>query len=289
MKRLEKDLKGLSLQQETGYLRDSIDKFYTKRPIALFCITHLHPILLQHSLQQSDLFLEPSAGDGAFVEATQTLFPDNKCDALDITPEEKTITKEDFLTVDVTRYTNKRVHVVGNPPFGRQSSTAKKFIKHCCKFAQSISFILPKSFKKSSFQQTFDPHFHLLLTVDLPSYSFLVNNVEHDVPCVFQIWYRKEETRHSEEKVDSIYFSYVKKEEQPTICIRRVGVNAGDIFTEIEGKSPQSHYFLSLKDVSPQLFVENYKANVLFTFDNTVGPKSISKQELNKATNQLTF
>jgi hypothetical protein len=42
------------------------------------------------------------------------------------------------------------IHIIGNPPFGRQSSTAIKFIKKSCLFCNSLSFILPKSFKKDS-------------------------------------------------------------------------------------------------------------------------------------------
>ena len=51
-------------------------------------------------------------------------------DAFDIEPPETkyNIVKEDFLELDLNKY-NKSLAFIGNPPFGRQSSIAKKFIK----------------------------------------------------------------------------------------------------------------------------------------------------------------
>ena len=39
---------------------------------------------------------------------------------------------------------NKKVLFFGNPPFGRNSSLALKFIKKCCIHGDTIAFILPK-------------------------------------------------------------------------------------------------------------------------------------------------
>ena len=49
---------------------------------------------------------------------------------------------------------SRKIHVIGNPPFGRQSSLAIKFIKKSCSFSDTISFILPKSFKKDSMKKS---------------------------------------------------------------------------------------------------------------------------------------
>ena len=62
--------------------------------------------------------------------------------------------KQDFLELDIKLYKDvKNVHTIGNPPFGRQSTLAKKFIKKCAVFSDSISFILPKSFRKGSYHR----------------------------------------------------------------------------------------------------------------------------------------
>jgi hypothetical protein len=67
-----------------------------------------------------------------------------------------------------------------------------------------------------------------------------------------------------------------------------VGVYAGKISTEIESKSPQSHYFIRLKEgIHVNTFVDEYNKKVQFDHENTVGPKSISKQELIEQLNGL--
>ena len=75
-------------------------------------------------------------------------------------------------------------------------------------------------------------------------------------------------------------FSFVKKDDNPDISFRRVGVYAGKIFKEIEDKSPQSHYFIKFDNkLTDELFVK--LSNITYASkNNTCGPKSISKQEL---------
>ena len=187
--------------------------------------------------------------------------------------------------MDYSKFSDKNVHIVGNPPFGRQSSLAIKFIRYSALFSKSISFILPKSFKKDSLQNKVPLNFHLLCQVDLPKNSFLVNEKEHDVPCVFQIWEKRETKRLKKKKKEPKNFKFVK--ENPDISFRRVGVNAGDVSTIIEGKSKQSHYFIKFTtEESKRNFFYNYDKGV-FKFDNTVGPRSISKPELIEAFNKI--
>ena len=172
------------------------------------------------------------------------------------------------------------MHIIGNPPFGRQSSLASKFIKHSALFCNSISFVLPKSFKKDSLKKVFPLKFHLLFECDIPDNSFLVGGVEYNVPCVFQIWQRNQLDRPVADILNPTHFKFVSKEEMHDISFRRVGVNAGIIETNTEEKSKQSHYFI--KFTNSCTINENIHALSLvsFEFNNTVGPKSISKQEL---------
>lgn len=172
----------------------------------------------------------------------------------------------------------KKIHIIGNPPFGHQSSLAIKFIKKCCEFSNTISFILPKSFKKESMKKHFTKNFHLIFEIDLMEKSFLVNNVDSDVPCVFQIWKFKNEERCVIKKIEPFKFKFVAKDDNPYISFRRVGVNAGTIMKEIDDKSFQSHYFI--KFINDNIIDENIETLkiIKFNFNNTVGPKSISKQ-----------
>lgn len=133
----------------------------------------------------------------------------------------------------------------------------------------------------------FDSKFHLLFETDLPENSFLLNSKECDVPTVFQIWERKSVERAKQEKLTPKHFKFVKKDENPDISFRRVGVYAGKISTEIKDKSIQSHYFIKFTNDS---YVENnlkLLSNIKFEFNNTVGAKSISKSELISEFNRL--
>ena len=105
----------------------------------------------------------------------------------DIDPQKKYIQKKDYLEFNIDKNNDIKYHVMGNPPFGRQSSLAKKFIKKSCSFCDSISFILPRSFKKESYQKVFPLNFHLIFQEDIELNAFQVNKKEYNVPCVFLI------------------------------------------------------------------------------------------------------
>ena len=110
-----------------------------------------------------------------------------------------------------------------------------------------------------------------------------MNNIEYDVPCVFQIWIKKSFNREKKEKEIPNGFNFVKKNEQPDISFRRVGVYAGKVDTNIEDKSEQSHYFIKF---TKQVDVSSLH-NIEFDKDNTVGPRSISKPELIEKFNEI--
>jgi hypothetical protein len=73
---------------------------------------------------------------------------------------------------------------------------------------------------------------------------------------------------------------FVEKTENPDISFRRVGVNAGTIDTKIDEKSIQSHYFIKFTNGKSITDNINKLSTITYDFNNTVGPKSISKQEL---------
>ena len=260
--------------QDTGLDRNNIDKFYTKNTIVDKCIKIFKNNIL---VEGNDIIIEPSAGNGSFLKKLE----DEKYNIIgyDIEPEYNNIIKQDFLKL---KFKNKNNHFIGNPPFGRQSSLARKFIKLCCKNGKSISFILPKSFKKDSMKKSFDLNFHLIKEIDLEKNSFRINNKDIHVPCIFQIWVKKDYKREKPKKVKPINFKYVKRNENPDLSIRRVGVYAGEINIindEIIKKSIQSHYFIKLLTINKNEFIKKYKND--FEHNNTVGPKSISKNEIN--------
>ena len=263
-----------------GLQRNTIDKFYTKGSIAETCIRAIREHV--YISNTADLIIEPSAGNGGFIPHIKTMSPYFRF--YDIEPQHNDIIQQDYLTLPVDRFKDQyaKIHLVGNPPFGRQSSLAIKFIKKSCGFCDSICFILPKSFKKESMQKAFPARFHLIYEMDLPDKSFLVDGLEYGVDTVFQIWVKKYEDRVILEKAEPRHFAFVNKTENPDISFRRVGVYAGKIDVDIE-KSEQSHYFIKFDTghmkMSITEIIEKLK-NVTFHHNNTVGPRSISKPEL---------
>ena len=264
-------------KQTKGLNRDTIDKYYTKSSVVDWCLRIVNQTL---EIQNDDLIVEPSAGDGAFIIGIKALTKNVRF--YDLEPNQSEITKQDFLVYDYNDvlHTFKKIHVLGNPPFGRQSSLAIKFIKKSCQFCDSVSFILPRSFKKDSLKKTFPLNFHLTYEEDLPETSFLVDGVEHDVPCVFQIWVKGETNRIVNEKMEPVNFKFVEKDGCPDISFRRVGVNAGTIDHTIDKQSKQSHYFIQFVNENTKNENLNKLSEITYEFNNTVGPKSISKQEL---------
>jgi hypothetical protein len=266
----------MEIKKIKGLSRNTIDKFYTKDTIVKFC---LNLFINNININNDDLIIEPSAGNGAFIMDIKSLTSNYLF--YDLEPEHNEIIKQDYLLLNYNEIIkNDIIHIIGNPPFGRQSSLAIKFIKKSCEFGNTISFILPKSFKKDSLKKTFPLNFHLIFEIDLPEKAFLVNGTEYNVPCIFQIWMKKDYNRNIIEKIVPINFIFVKKNEEPNISFRRVGVNAGTIDKNINDKSIQSHYFIKFtndKSIDDNISV---LLNITFDFNNTVGPKSISKQEL---------
>lgn len=272
------------IMQKKGLDRNTIDKYYTSKPVVKQCIELVEDNI---HIGEKDIVIEPSAGNGAFIKRIKKLCSNYKF--YDIEPEHDEIKKQNFLEWDSKKYKKKykNIHVIGNPPFGRQASLAIKFIKKCCEFAKTISFILPKSFKKESMKKHFTLNYHLISEFDLDVNAFLVNGEKCDVPCVFQIWEFKDEFRICADKETPSHFKFVKKENKPDISVRRVGVYAGNISKSIENKSIQSHYFI--KFTNNKSIDKNIKKleKIKFETDNTVGPKSISKPELIAEFNRL--
>lgn len=250
------------MPQDTGKFRDTKDQFYTNPDVAKLCVD----ALLKH-IPIGAVCIEPSAGTGVFLE----LIP--RAIGYDIDPKHPRIIKADFLTVNVPDHSV----VFGNPPFGRQSSLAKQFVHHATAHADIIAFILPRSFKKASMQRAFPRMFHLEEEIDLPPFSFLVNHTSYDVPCVFQIWKRKDVEREIESKLLPVGFVFVASIDTYDLAFRRVGVNAGKC--SLPGDhSPQSHYFIKLDD-------ERYTSDIVARSQthvfpsNTTGPRSLTKSE----------
>tara|TARA_Y100000385_G_scaffold119279_1_gene124188 strand:- start:531 stop:1406 length:876 start_codon:yes stop_codon:yes gene_type:complete len=268
--------------QKSGLNRNTLDKFYTKSTLVDSCFIKINELL---SIDKNkDIIIEPSAGGGSFIESIKGICINYQF--YDIAPEHSDIIKKDYLTTDLSKYSRK-IHVIGNPPFGRQSSLAIKFIRHSCKYCESISFILPKSFKKDSLKKRFPLNFHCIHESDVPVNSFEINKIDHNVPCIFQIWIKRDFNREVPVILKPNGYKFVKKTENHDISFRRVGVNAGNISMDTDDKSEQSHYFIKFDKELNDSFIKKIKSISFLKSSDTVGPKSISKQELIKEFSEI--
>jgi hypothetical protein len=265
----------------TGLNRDTTDKFYTKQSAVELCKKEINSYITIN--REQDIIIEPSAGNGAFIDVIKEL--SNNYIFYDISPAHPEVIKMDYLNFTDKPKGYNKIHIITNPPFGRQSTMAIKFIKKSCSFCDTLSFILPKSFKKDGMKRHFPLNFHLLKEIDLPKNSFVVDEKECDVPTCFQIWEKRDELRKIPEKKSPKGFVFVKKTDNPDISFRRVGIYAGCVSTDIEEKSVQSHYFIKFSN-NVQQSIERVKT-CKFEEDNTVGPKSISKQEVIEEFNKV--
>lgn len=245
--------------------KDKLDKFYTKKEVASLCISQLN-------LDNYDVVIEPSAGSGNFSSQIEG------CIAYDIAPEHQDIIQQDFLALEIDdNLRNKKVLVIGNPPFGVQNNLAIAFFNHSAKFADTIAFILPKSFRKQSVQNRLSLDFSLVMDMDIEDNSFQLNNKDYNVPAIFQIWERvPRERKDLLYEIDGIKFV---SPSEADFRIQRVGGNAGKAFMNPGSKS--SNYFIQNRshlnnaDLIRLINLVEYESR-----DNTVGPRSISKPEL---------
>ena len=249
--------------QDTGVLRNTIDQFYTHSEVAAECIAELR----KYAIGQ---WIEPSAGTGSFLVEGAI--------GMDIEPKADGILTQNFLTWQ-SPYMGCTVY--GNPPFGRQSKLARQFIKHAATFADIIAFILPRSFTKPSMQKAFPLKFHLLSELIIRDNAFIVNGKPYNVPCVFQIWRRREINRTIEPEL-LCPWDYVKKSDDYDVAIRRVGVNAGRCLLPDDELSAQSHYFVKFPYEFDTDDLIEFMNNHEFP-SNTTGPRSLSKFEINCA------
>lgn len=271
-----------SQKQDTGKFRTNIkDQFYTNENIAKSCIQRIIDVL---PFTSNYLWVEPSAGNGSFLHNIPSAFQKL---GLDLEPKANDILQQDYLKWSPPP--NKDIVVFGNPPFGRQSSLAKAFITKSCEFAKVIAFILPKSFTKPSMFNAFDLKFHLLHSEELAKDSFVINGLKYDVPCIFQIWQKKDTNRIVEGKINPLGFTYVKANESYDVAFRRVGGLAGKCYKK-DGTnySIQSHYFIKFNDTLLQhvdTIIEKINNHVFPS--NTLGPRSLSKSEANTVINDI--
>ena len=132
--------------------------YYTKQDIAINLISKLNDVV---DINSYDTILEPSAGSGVFLNIIKEQYVSKQIIALDILPQHKDITKQDFLTYNTEHIKDKNILTISNPPFS-PISLLNNFLKKIFNISSVVAIILPSSFKNNHRQNLINPYFHLI-------------------------------------------------------------------------------------------------------------------------------
>lgn len=260
----------------------SLDQFYTKNDIAKSCYNH---VLNNFKISDFDIFLEPSAGNGVFL----TLFPEDKKMGIDIDPKDPKIIQQDFF--DFKPDNDKKYIVIGNPPFGKNSSLAIKFFNKAAEFANVIAFILPRTFKRVSITNKLSLNFHNIYSNDLPT-SPCCFEPKMSAKCSFMIWIKKDTMREriiydkTHEDFEFLKYGPLDDNKQPTVpegadfVLKAYGSNCGEIKTKnLQNLRPKSWHWIK-SNIPVKTLIERFESLDYSISKDTVRQESLGQQEL---------
>lgn len=274
--------------------KDELDRFYTKPEVAAALVDHL---LAEHpEWKRSKHFVEPSAGDGAFVRALEDAGVSH-VHAFDIMPAKDPmcsteIVENDYLDGDIFSKSPELagverddIVVIGNPPFGEQAKLAVAFVDKSLEIAGICAFILPPSFYKESVQKKFSGAGAVVEVVGIDDIEYRVVEAGlRDVPSSFFVFDAFAQFRELPNHVDRLPFKFLpgKDRDKADFIIRRVGGTAGCASSDIHSMSRESCYFCAREDGCPEDIIEIISGCEYPERDWTVGPRSLSQKEIAK-------
>lgn len=224
-----------------------LDQFFTKPDAVKQCLEFFQK---HYRLRDFDLVIEPSSGNNDFVNGLFDFVDEKKVIWMDIDcidPNHCT----NFMLFNVPpEFEKSNILTIGNPPFGKNSSKAIGFFNRAALFSSVIAFIVPKTFRKKSVIDRLFCKFEMVDELELDAKSFIFMGEDYPVECVFQIW-KKTETPRAQfgSRKETTDFLFVTAEEDYHIVVRRVGVNAGRIYMDMDvSYSAQSHMFIRVKE-----------------------------------------
>lgn len=272
------------LKKEVKIIHEKkLDKFYTIPSCSKKCIDKICEL---YDITKWDLIVEPSAGNGSFLNQ----IPSNNKIGIDILPEQTNIIKQDFF--DYSPPSNKtNILVIGNPPFGRVSSLAIKFFNHSAKWANVIAFIIPRTFRKISVQNKLDNMFHLVYDEEIPNNpcSF---SPQMMVKCCFQIWEKKETKRqiinlpttHADWEFLKLGPKDINGQPTPPLnadfAMRAYGCNIGEIkIDKLNELRPKSWHWFKL-NIDKKILIDRFNKLDYSNSLNTARQNSMGRAEL---------
>jgi len=262
---------------------EGLDKFYTLPDFSKKCIDTVSEM---YDIGGWDFIVEPSAGNGSFLNQ----IPGENKVGIDISPEHPTIVKQNFFDFHPP-IGKTNILVIGNPPFGRVSSLAIKFFNHAAQWANTIAFIIPRTFRRVSVQNKLNDMFHLVYDEEVPTKPCCFSPPMM-VKCCFQIWEKKTTKRElvvlSTKHKDWDFLAFGPQDDhgQPTpplgadFAIRAYGGNIGEIKTnELEELRPKSWHWIKSNINKTDLITKFNKLDYSMS-KNTARQNSMGRGEL---------
>lgn len=281
--------------------KDFLDRFYTPFDEANNIVERLSNIPYLN-INNNTVFIEPSAGDGAFVCAIEKFFPQNKIIATDIKPAiapvcKTPIVEADFLDINLYDIYNQNILskpkaekdivtsntiIIGNPPFGEQAKTAIAFINKALLYGRYCCFILPPSFQKETIQSKLNGKVVDVFPVKNTAYR--VGKDLIDVPSVFIIIDGEQKFSPLPDYSNNLPFIKLSslKRDEADFAIRRVGGTAGTCIAYNKDLSSETYYFYKKKENCPDNIISLINSCNFPERDWSVGPRSISSKEISK-------
>ena len=224
------------------------------------------------NINEDDVIIEPSAGDGRWVPYLKKLC--KNVEAYDIKPDVPEVKKMDFLEY-VAPEKKQKIHVIGNPPF---HGVEEKFIKKCVGFADSISFILPaKYMRRDNLELYYEADgetehkdiYHLPLEFH-PVYTEYMEKEKFDgtpnlQPVAFIIWERRSIARPTISMPKGEFYEYVEYSKRSS-ANAKIQLKDGYCWSYDKTKerayndNMDRHYYLKINTslISVKAFAEEY-------------------------------
>lgn len=266
-----------------GVREEGLDKFYTIPSYSKKCIDKVFEL---YDPTQFDFMVEPSAGNGSFFHQLEF---EHKV-GIDISPDSEPIVQMDFFDYHPpTHKTN--ILVIGNPPFGKVSSTAIKFFNHASQWSNVIAFIIPRTFRRPSVQNKLNKWFHLTYDEDVATKPCCFSPPMM-VKCCFQIWEKKEMARpfidlpttHAD--WEFLPFGPIDEYGQPTpptsadFAMRAYGSKIGEIVdANLDELRPKSWHWIK-SNINQKQLVHRFRQLDYSNSINTARQNSMGRGEL---------
>lgn len=167
--------------------------------------------------------------------------------------------------------------VVGNPPYGKNSNLAVRFLNLAAQLSDRVHYVLPRTFRKHSVQNRVDQHLHLVLDQTVPDCVF-----PGTIITCWQIWQRQTQLRPLHPILNQHSDLEFVHPDHANVCIGRVGGGpCGRVFLDrFDQRSVNSHYFIRVSHAGVIPVLQSLSDKFRAAGMQTVGLPSLSKNEL---------